>query len=400
MTTTIASLEQSVGVPSSGEFIRDFAVKRGWDPDYLSAILQAESGQKQFDGKGRLLILPERHIFHRQLPKPKRAKAVQRGLAVPKWSRKTQYRDLGGSGSDKRWQFLQRWEAFHDTETALLSMSGGAHQCMGFNHKLSGFASAREMFAAFAESGAKQEEGFVNLLIAFGLDDEIREMDSRAIARRYNGPGQVDKYSRLIRSHYARLSGKSARVQGARRNYLRLGDEGAKVKGLQMQLVDLGYALPVDGDFGVQTRKAVMAFQADHGLTVDGLVGPKTEEMLRNAVPVVEEAREQATLKDLREKGSQTVKDADGAETVAVVAGGGTVVTTALEVMEEATETAEQAADKAEETIGVAEKIIGLATDHWQAVMVILLVAAVFYFARRIKASRLRDHRTGKHMGR
>lgn len=60
---------------------------------------------------------------------------------------------------------------------------------------------------------------------------------------------------------------------------LRRGNYGELVKQLQTKLNALGYDLGVcgiDGDFGQATEKAVKAFQRDHGLTADGVVGQKT----------------------------------------------------------------------------------------------------------------------------
>lgn len=37
-----------------------------------------------------------------------------------------------------------------------------------------------------------------------------------------------------------------------------------------------GFSLDVDGSFGADTEAAVKAFQKSKGLTVDGIVGPKT----------------------------------------------------------------------------------------------------------------------------
>ena len=57
---------------------------------------------------------------------------------------------------------------------------------------------------------------------------------------------------------------------------LRRGDTGADVETLQQKLVDLGWQLDVDGDFGPATQDAVEEFQSSAGLTMDGVVGPQT----------------------------------------------------------------------------------------------------------------------------
>ena len=64
---------------------------------------------------------------------------------------------------------------------------------------------------------------------------------------------------------------------------VRRGDRGQAVEELQQVLNDLGYpAGPADGIFGAKTDSAVREFQADNGLTVDGLVGRKTKQVLED----------------------------------------------------------------------------------------------------------------------
>lgn len=61
---------------------------------------------------------------------------------------------------------------------------------------------------------------------------------------------------------------------------------GSAVSELQQALADAGFDPgPIDGDFGPQTRAAVMAFQQRNGLDVDGVVGPQTWGALRGAAP-------------------------------------------------------------------------------------------------------------------
>ena len=63
---------------------------------------------------------------------------------------------------------------------------------------------------------------------------------------------------------------------------LKKGDRGEDVKQLQTTLADHGYLREkeIDGDFGVITLGAVLAFQFEHSLTVDGAVGSKTRAAL------------------------------------------------------------------------------------------------------------------------
>ena len=55
-----------------------------------------------------------------------------------------------------------------------------------------------------------------------------------------------------------------------------LGDRGPEVAKVQERLNQHGFALKVDGIFGLGTRGAISAFQASKGLQPDGVVGPPT----------------------------------------------------------------------------------------------------------------------------
>lgn len=62
---------------------------------------------------------------------------------------------------------------------------------------------------------------------------------------------------------------------------IKKGDRGDKVKFIQLVL-----GIEQDGIFGLNTEKAVIAFQKKHGLVADGVVGPKTAAVM--ATPVGE----------------------------------------------------------------------------------------------------------------
>ena len=61
---------------------------------------------------------------------------------------------------------------------------------------------------------------------------------------------------------------------------LKKGDKGEDVKRLQTALTDAGYEIAVDGDFGIMTQRAVVCFQFEHSLEVDGIAGPQTQSAL------------------------------------------------------------------------------------------------------------------------
>ena len=74
-------------------------------------------------------------------------------------------------------------------------------------------------------------------------------------------------------------------TEGRNPDFLRQGDEGSRIGLIQFKLVALGY-LPAGGDTAVvdgTTNSAVLAFQGDYGLIVDGIIGPETERAISAA---------------------------------------------------------------------------------------------------------------------
>jgi hypothetical protein len=66
---------------------------------------------------------------------------------------------------------------------------------------------------------------------------------------------------------------------------LKPGETGASVEKLQRALTLAGHSPGrADGTYGNATTQAVKSFQAAHGLTADGIAGPKTLAALENTV--------------------------------------------------------------------------------------------------------------------
>lgn len=67
------------------------------------------------------------------------------------------------------------------------------------------------------------------------------------------------------------------------RSYLKRGDKGQKVKDMQVMLIGCGYSCGkygADGDFGTNTKNALLKFQHDNGLKEDGLYGAASKAKL------------------------------------------------------------------------------------------------------------------------
>ncbi|MBD0746661.1 peptidoglycan-binding protein [Streptomyces sp. CBMA152] len=66
---------------------------------------------------------------------------------------------------------------------------------------------------------------------------------------------------------------------------LKPGDTGRAVRELQCLLAYCGYYTgPIDGYYGSALGQALLHYQRDHGLPVDGVVGPRVWALLRAGV--------------------------------------------------------------------------------------------------------------------
>jgi peptidoglycan hydrolase-like protein with peptidoglycan-binding domain len=82
---------------------------------------------------------------------------------------------------------------------------------------------------------------------------------------------------------------------GERSTVLRPNDQGDAVVDLQRRLSGLGYySGPVTGQFDASTQTAVSRFQQEHGLAVDGIVGPATSSALGGSAAVSQSSQSTA----------------------------------------------------------------------------------------------------------
>lgn len=79
---------------------------------------------------------------------------------------------------------------------AKLSTSWGMFQIMGFNFAAAGYSSVDQMIEAYNQNEQNQLDSFVKLILAWGLNDELKGKKYDAFATRYNGPNyRVNNYA-------------------------------------------------------------------------------------------------------------------------------------------------------------------------------------------------------------
>lgn len=220
----------------------------------LWAVMTVETKGCGFLPDRRPLVLFERHWFHK-LTKGKFA-AQAPDLSQPTW---------GGYGRAGAFQHDRLDRAIKlDRRAALESTSWGLGQVMGFNAAAVGFGDVEEMVEAMCQSEDEQFRGMLGFVASNGLAKHLKAGNWGEFARLYNGPDfQRNQYdTKLARAH--------ARFQVGPLPDLR-------VRAAQLWLNFLGHDTGgVDGWFGTNSQKAVMAFQKSNGMAVTGRLDDAT----------------------------------------------------------------------------------------------------------------------------
>jgi hypothetical protein len=178
--------------------IKAAADRMGCEQACIRAVLKVESRGRGFSPDGRPIILFEPHIFSKQTAR--KYDASNPTVSYKSWGDKP----YPGT-QDGRYKQLE--EAFAlDPEAAVSAASWGLFQILGLNYKACGFASATAFVSDMAQSEARMLAAFEAFVRANKILDELQKKDWAGFARVYNGPGQVEKYAKLLSDAYAAAS--------------------------------------------------------------------------------------------------------------------------------------------------------------------------------------------------
>lgn len=182
------------------EHFRKAAVRQDWSPAALHAISDVESAGKGYDDKGRLVIAVEPHIF--SIETNRAWDVIRPDVSYPKWIR---YRKGGPApkgmsahpmdlDQDGRWEmFAAMGELSFDAACA--AISAGRFQQLGRGWDKLGFSSAEALIRELWLSEAHQLAVMIRYFLRHNLGPAVKRLDWRAVAKGYNGSGQVDWYA-------------------------------------------------------------------------------------------------------------------------------------------------------------------------------------------------------------
>lgn len=196
-------------------FLTAMARVFGFEVRVLEAILKVESSGRAFENS-RVIIRFENHEFASQIGRlaPDRLDQVlqlfQWGNPTytgHQWRRSTQesWIECHRNGQAGEWEVFEFASTIHP-EAAAQSISMGAAQVMGFNHRKLGYPSAVEMLRDFGNRSTGEMNQLVGMFAFFNntytLVEAIRSKNWRRIALLYNGSGNVDYYANLLEQAY------------------------------------------------------------------------------------------------------------------------------------------------------------------------------------------------------
>ena len=194
-----------------GALLSDLSHKKQLDVACALAVLCVESSGKGFEqnNSDRMIIRFENHKFWKFWGKqnPQQYRQHFRYSSDKVWRGHEWRKDPNSDWQSFHGRQLNEWQVFEfarqlDEDAAILSISMGAPQIMGFHFERIGYQSKVEMFDAFAGSIQGQINGLFDFFSPKMLQ-YLQDLAFEDFAGMYNGKGQKKIYGEKIQKHYA-----------------------------------------------------------------------------------------------------------------------------------------------------------------------------------------------------
>ncbi len=193
-----------------GGLMKRISLELGIEVEAAMSIICVEGGGDGFDENGRMIIRFENHVFwmffgkfHPDVFNKHFTFNPRNRRFGHKWrpDEKEDWRDVHASQDAE-------WEAFNfarrlDETAAMKSISMGAPQVMGFNHKVIGYDTVQEMFSNF------EKDIRYHLFALFDFTKAVprriaylQKKDFYNFAREYNGEAAPKQYEQRLLEYY------------------------------------------------------------------------------------------------------------------------------------------------------------------------------------------------------
>lgn len=194
-----------------GALLTNLSTKKQLEVGCALAVLCVESSGKGFEqnNSDRMIIRFENHKFWKFWGKhnPQQYRQHFRYSNDKVWQGHQWRRDPNGEWLSFHGRQVSEWQVFEfacqlDKNAAMLSISMGAPQIMGFHFERIGYQSVIEMFDAFANGIQGQINGLFDFFSPRMLQ-YLKDLAFEDFAGMYNGKGQKKIYGEKIHKHYA-----------------------------------------------------------------------------------------------------------------------------------------------------------------------------------------------------
>lgn len=173
-------------------------------PVDIRAVYEVESSGQGFGHDGRPTLLFEPHVFSRLTGH--RFDSKYGGVSYETWGAKPYPTGSKEARHTANWDKVL-YAAKLDRDAAYQAASYGAPQILGQNFRDAGFPTVHAFVEAMSRSARDQLLAFVSIILAWKLDDELREHRWADLARRYNGPAYArNKYDVKLAAAHAKWS--------------------------------------------------------------------------------------------------------------------------------------------------------------------------------------------------